>query len=79
MMWVPDQQMSAFEGADEVTLVCHVEAHPEALTFWEKGGRMLQSGGRFSMNQLRGSLSYKVFRIGNLIQITFLLYHIFNT
>ena len=60
MMWVPDQQMSAVHGSEEVTLVCHVEAHPEALTFWEKGGRMLQSGGRYSMNTLRQTPSYKV-------------------
>ena len=43
MMWVPQQQISAVQGSEEVTLDCVVEAHPEALTFWEKGGRMLQT------------------------------------
>ena len=59
-MWVPAQQISAIEGSEEVKLVCVVEAHPEALTFWEKGNRMLQSGGRFSMNIYRQTPSYKV-------------------
>ena len=60
MMWVPQQQISAVQGSKEVTLDCVVEAHPEALTFWEKGGRMLQTGGRFNMNTLRQTPSYKV-------------------
>ena len=60
MMWVPQQQISAYRGSKGVTLECVVEAHPEALTFWEKGGRMLQSGNRFHMNNLRQTPSYKV-------------------
>lgn len=60
MMWVPAQQISAVQGAKEVKLVCVVEAHPEALTFWEKGGRMLQSGGRFTKNDYRQTPTYKV-------------------
>ena len=60
MMWVPQQQISAVQGSEEVTLDCVVEAHPEALTFWEKGGRMMQTGGRFKMNTLRQTPSYKV-------------------
>ena len=60
MMWVPAQQISAIQGSEEARLVCYVEAHPEALTFWEKGGRMLQSGGRFSMNTFKQTPSYKV-------------------
>ena len=60
MMWVPAQQISAYHGDEEATLVCYVEAHPEALTFWEKGRRMLQSGGRFSIKTHRQTPSYKV-------------------
>ena len=63
MMWVPQQQISAYRGSREVTLECVVEAHPEALTFWEKGGRMLQSGQRFNMNSIRQKPSYKVLKI----------------
>ena len=32
MMWVPAQQLSVYYGS-EITLVCVVEAHPEALTY----------------------------------------------
>ena len=60
MMWVPQQQISAYRGSKGVTLECVVEAHPEALTFWEKAGRMLQSGTRFHMTTIRQTPSYKV-------------------
>ena len=60
MMWVPAQQISAVRGAPRAKLTCFVEAHPEALTFWEKDRRMIQHGGRFRMNINRGTPSYKV-------------------
>lgn len=34
MMWVPEQKTSAIRGSS-VTLTCFVEAHPDALTYWE--------------------------------------------
>ena len=60
MMWVPAQQISAIRGESEAKLVCYVEAHPEALTFWEKDNRMLQSGTSLSMTNHHGSPKYKV-------------------
>ena len=60
MMWVPAQQISAVRGAPKAKLTCFVEAHPEALTFWEKDRRMIQQGGRFRMSSHRGTPSYKV-------------------
>ena len=63
MMWVPAQQISAVRGAPRAKLTCFVEAHPEALTFWEKDRRMIQQGGRFRMSSHRGTPSYKVSQI----------------
>jgi len=60
MMWVPAQQISAIRGADSAKLACYVEAHPEALTFWEKDHRMLQPGGRYRMDNHIGTPSYKI-------------------
>ena len=60
MMWVPAQQISAVRGVSEAKLACYVEAHPEALTFWEKDRRMLQSGARLRMSIHRGTPRYKV-------------------
>ena len=59
MMWVPDQQLRAFRGGS-ATLRCVVESHPEALTFWNHGGRIVQPGGKFFMSESRGKPSYKV-------------------
>ena len=59
MMWVPAQQTSALRGSS-ITLTCSVEAHPEALTFWEHGGRMVQPGDRFFTSTKQGNPSYKV-------------------
>ncbi|QQP40628.1 Uncharacterized protein FKW44_014739, partial [Caligus rogercresseyi] len=44
----------------KVKLKCVVEAHPEALIFWEKNGSMLQSSERIKMRVLYGEPSYKV-------------------
>ena len=41
-------------------MTCFVESHPEALTFWEFGGRMLQPGSRFAISTINGQLSYKI-------------------
>ena len=59
MMWVPAQQTSAERGAS-IVFTCFVESHPEALTFWEHDGRMIQPGSRFAISTVRGSLSYKL-------------------
>ena len=59
MMWVPEQQLSALRF-DSVTLKCFVEAHPEALTYWEHRGRMVQAGTRFVTIVTHGTPSYKV-------------------
>ena len=39
MMWVPAQQMNVYYGQD-ATLVCVVEAHPDALVYWEFNGQI---------------------------------------
>ncbi|XP_059080787.1 limbic system-associated membrane protein-like isoform X2 [Tigriopus californicus] len=59
MMWIPAQQTSAISG-NSITLTCFVEAHPEALTFWEHDGRMIQSGRRVYMTNKPGTPKYKV-------------------
>ena len=59
MMWVPAQQTSARQNSS-ITLTCFVEAHPEALTFWEHNGRMIQPGTRFSTAVTQGTPAYKV-------------------
>ena len=59
MMWIPAQQMSVVAGS-EIKLVCYVESHPEALTFWEHNGRMLQPSSRISIRNQIGSPRYKV-------------------
>ena len=59
MMWVPAQQISVYYG-DDATLVCMVEAHPEALVYWEFNGQMIQEVGGIQMRQLRGPPKYKV-------------------
>ena len=60
MMWVPAQKLSVYRGA-ETTLVCVVEAHPEALVFWEFNGQMVQEINGVVMKQIRGPPKYKVF------------------
>lgn len=59
MMWIPAQQTSAISG-NSITLTCFVEAHPEALTFWEHNGRMIQSDRRVYMTNKPGTPKYKV-------------------
>jgi neurotrimin len=59
MMWVPYQQSRAIRGGS-ATLACFVESHPEALTFWHHGGRIIQPRGKFSMSTKQGQPSYKV-------------------
>ena len=59
MMWVPAQKLSVYRGS-ETTLVCVVEAHPEALVFWEFNGQMLQEINGVVMRQIRGPPKYKV-------------------
>ena len=59
MMWIPAQQVSVVAGS-EIKLVCFVESHPEALTFWEHNGRMLQPSSRVSIRNQIGSPRYKV-------------------
>jgi hypothetical protein len=58
MMWIPAQQVSVMAGA-ELKLVCFVESHPEALTFWEHNGRMLQPNQRISIRNQIGTPRYK--------------------
>ncbi|XP_040566697.1 limbic system-associated membrane protein isoform X2 [Lepeophtheirus salmonis] len=59
MMWVPNQQIrSPLGGA--IKLKCVVEAHPEALIFWEKDGSMLQSNERIKMRVIHGEPRYKL-------------------
>lgn len=59
MMWVPAQLQSVYYG-DEATLVCVVEAHPEALVYWEFNGQMVQEVDGIRMKQIRGPPPYKV-------------------
>ena len=61
MMWVPAQQLSVYYG-DDATLVCVVEAHPEALVYWEFDGQMVQevSSSGIEMSPLSGPPKYKV-------------------
>merc|ERR1719510_1944808 len=59
MMWVPAQKLSVYRGA-ETTLVCVVEAHPEALVFWEFNGQMVQEINGVVMKQIRGPPKYKI-------------------
>ncbi len=59
MMWVPMQQTSALRGGS-IRLRCVVEAHPEALVFWEHGGRMMQNGRRVRTETKQGAPTYKV-------------------
>ena len=60
MMWVPAQQISAIRGAPRAKLTCFVEAHPEALTYWEKDRKMIQQSKRHKMVTHKGTPSYKV-------------------
>jgi hypothetical protein len=59
MMWVPAQQMRVVRG-EEAKLVCYVEAHPEALVYWEHNGHMVQEGGHILTRHHRGTPKYKV-------------------
>ena len=58
MMWVPAQQLSVYYGS-EITLVCVVEAHPEALTFWMVNGQMSQEVGGIVTEEISGPPKYK--------------------
>ena len=62
MMWVPAQQMNVYYGQD-ATLVCVVEAHPDALVYWEFNGQIVQENQGYHMKILKGppSPKYKVF------------------
>jgi len=60
MMWVPAQQISAIRGAPRAKLTCFVEAHPEALTYWEKDRKMIQQSKRHKMVTHKGTPSYKI-------------------
>ena len=59
MMWVPAQQTSALRGSG-IVLTCFVEAHPEALLFWEHNGRMIQPTPKIFMSKTPGTPKYKV-------------------
>ena len=59
MMWVPAQQLSVYYGS-ETTLVCVVEAHPEALTYWEFNGELVTEIDGITMRELSGPPNYKV-------------------
>ena len=61
MMWVPAQQMNVYYGQD-ATLVCVVEAHPDALVYWEFNGQIVQENQGYHMKILKGppSPKYKV-------------------
>ena len=59
MMWVPAQQLRVYSGS-ETTLVCVVEAHPEALTYWEFNGQMVTEVDGITMRELSGPPKYKV-------------------
>ena len=59
MMWVPAQKLSVYHG-QEATLVCVVEAHPEALVYWEFNGQMVQEINGVVQRQIRGPPKYKV-------------------
>ncbi len=65
MMWVPAQLTSAPRGGS-IRLRCFVEAHPEALVFWEHHGRMMQAEGnnRVDTAVRQGKPSYKVLKRG---------------
>ncbi len=58
MMWVPAQQLSVYHG-DDATLVCVIEAHPEALVYWEFNGQMVQEGGELQVRRISGPPSPK--------------------
>ena len=58
-MWVPAQKLSVYHG-QEATLVCVVEAHPEALVYWEFNGQMVQEINGVVQRQIRGPPKYKV-------------------
>lgn len=40
MIWVPNQLVGAPAGTD-VTLDCHTEAHPKAISYWVRDNVML--------------------------------------
>ena len=60
-MWVPAQQMNVYYGQD-ATLVCVVEAHPDALVYWEFNGQIVQENQGYHMKILKSppSPKYKV-------------------
>ena len=51
MMWVPAQQMNVYYGHDAI-LVCVVEAHPDALIYWEFNGQIVQQNQEYHMKIL---------------------------
>ena len=59
MMWVPAQRRSVYYGS-EVELICVVEAHPEALTYWEFNGELVQESNDITMREISGPPNYKV-------------------
>ena len=65
MMWVPAQQHSVYYGQD-ASLVCVVEAHPEALVYWEFNGQMVQEVDGIQIRQIQGppGPKYKVITVG---------------
>lgn len=40
MIWVPNQLVGAPSGTD-VTIDCHTEAHPRAISYWVYNGMMV--------------------------------------
>jgi len=58
MMWVPAQQMNVYYGQD-ATLVCVVEAHPDALVYWEFNGQIVQENQGYHIKILKGPPSPK--------------------
>ena len=77
MMWVPAQQTSALRGGS-VSLTCFVEAHPEALTFWEHNGSMMQPGPRVTIRNKQGNPTYKVRREFTLVEMNVCSYESFK-
>ncbi|XP_049766102.1 lachesin-like [Schistocerca cancellata] len=64
MIWVPNQLVGAPAGTN-VTLDCHTEAHPRAITYWLRAGAMvLPAAGKLRLeaaeNSYRGHMRLTV-------------------
>lgn len=57
MIWVPNQLVGAPAGTD-VTVDCHTEAHPRAISYWVYDNVMVLPTKKYAINTEENSYRY---------------------